>query len=189
MTNGFDPYKTLQVDPEADPDIIQAAYRRLAQRFHPDHAGGAADPDRMVAINRAWSVLSDPARRAAHDRQRAIAASERAGSAQPAAGPATAGSPATARRRPHDADEGQAVARAKPASDAARGEPVLNFGRYAGSSLTEIARVDPEYLEWLDRMPIGRPWRAQIDQLLRSVGRRLSPEVEAAQRHGLFRRR
>jgi len=184
MTNGFDPYKTLQVDPEADPDVIQAAYRRLAQRFHPDHAGGLANSDRMVAINRAWSVLSDPTSRAAHDRQRALAASERAGS-----GPPAAGSPATARPRPHGADEESAGVTGKAASDAGRREPVLNFGRYAGSSLTDIARVDPEYLEWLDRMPIGRPWRAQIDQLLRSVGRRLPPEVEASRRHGLFRRR
>ena len=34
---------------------------------------------------------------------------------------------------------------------------VMNFGRYAGWSLGEIARSDLEYLEWLDRMPIGRP--------------------------------
>ena len=36
-----DPYKTLQVDPEADIEVIQAAYRRLAQKYHPDLA---ADP-------------------------------------------------------------------------------------------------------------------------------------------------
>ena len=33
---------------------------------------------------------------------------------------------------------------------------VLNFGRYAGWSLGEIARTDIDYIEWLDRMPIGR---------------------------------
>jgi curved DNA-binding protein CbpA len=187
MTNGFDPYKTLQVDPEADPDIIQAAYRRLAQRFHPDHTGGAGDADRMVAINRAWSVLSDPASRAAHDRQRVLAASERR-----AGGSAATGSAASAAPRPHAGDDrGTASTRTGPsdAGPSKPSDPSLNFGRYAGLSLTEIARIDPEYLEWLDRMPIGRPWRAQIDVLLRSVGRRLAPEVEAAQRRGLFRRR
>ena len=36
-----DPYKTLQVDPEAEEEVIAAAYRRLARKYHPDTAGGA----------------------------------------------------------------------------------------------------------------------------------------------------
>ena len=48
---GLDPYKTLQVDPEADADVIQAAYRRLAQKFHPDVASGPDAARRMIAIN------------------------------------------------------------------------------------------------------------------------------------------
>ncbi len=66
---------------------------------------------------------------------------------------------------------------------------VLGFGRYAGWSLGEIARADIEYLEWLDRMPIGRPYRDEIDGLLRRGGRRTTPEAEASERRGLFRRR
>jgi hypothetical protein len=66
---------------------------------------------------------------------------------------------------------------------------VLGFGRYAGWSLGEIARHDLEYLEWLDRMPIGRPHRDEIDALLRRAGRRRSAQAEAADRTGLFRRR
>ena len=31
-----DPYKILQVDPEAEDEVIQAAYRRLARKYHPD---------------------------------------------------------------------------------------------------------------------------------------------------------
>ncbi|HUZ87547.1 MAG TPA: DnaJ domain-containing protein, partial [Candidatus Baltobacterales bacterium] len=27
----------LQVDPSADPEVIEAAYRRLALKYHPDH--------------------------------------------------------------------------------------------------------------------------------------------------------
>ena len=41
----------------------------------------------------------------------------------------------------------------------ARRERVLNFGRYAGWSLGEVARHDLEYIEWLDRAPIGRNYR------------------------------
>ncbi|MFL5778330.1 MAG: hypothetical protein ACJ761_05255 [Chloroflexota bacterium] len=66
----------------------------------------------------------------------------------------------------------------------------LNFGRYAGWSLGEIARRDLEYLEWLDRMPIGRPYRDEIDALLRRSGRRRSAGADESDgRRGLFRRR
>jgi hypothetical protein len=65
----------------------------------------------------------------------------------------------------------------------------LTFGRYAGWSLGEIARRDLEYIEWLDRMPIGRPYRTEIDAILRRSGRRRSAEADATERRGLFRRR
>ena len=65
----------------------------------------------------------------------------------------------------------------------------LTFGRYHGWSLGEIARADLEYLEWLDRMPIGRPYRDEIDAILRRTGRRRAADVEATERRGLFRRR
>ena len=67
--------------------------------------------------------------------------------------------------------------------------PVLNFGRYAGWSLGEVVRRDVEYLEWLDRTPIGRPYRDAIDALLRQAGRRRTPADDASARRGLFRRR
>jgi len=67
--------------------------------------------------------------------------------------------------------------------------PALNFGRYAGWTIGEIGRTDPAYLEWLERTPIGRPFREAIDDFLRRAGRRRSPADEAHERHGLFRRR
>ena len=78
------------------------------------------------------------------------------------------------------------------AAGAPPGDPsgsVLNFGRYAGWSLGEISRRDIEYVEWLDRMPIGRPYRDEIDAILRRASRRKSASAEAQERHGLFRRR
>ena len=65
----------------------------------------------------------------------------------------------------------------------------LNFGRYSGWSLGEIGRTDLEYIEWLDRSPIGRQYREEIDVILRGVGRRRSAQPDATERRGLFRRR
>jgi len=76
------------------------------------------------------------------------------------------------------------------AAGAPPGDPsgtVLGFGRYAGWSLGEVARRDVDYIEWLDRMPIGRPYRDEIDVLLRKTGRRRSATTDT-QRRGLFRR-
>ena len=221
---GVDPYKVLQVDPEAEDEVIQAAYRRLAQKYHPDRAPGPEAAARMVAINAAWDILRDPARRAAHDLAQA-------GAVAPAGAPpggASGSTPTGGHRRPAPAassapgpaapepasrppetvsrdwtsgrsamgggyDEGTMRA---PEGLGAAGPPpgnpsgsVLNFGRYAGWSLGEIARADLEYIEWLDRMTIGRPYREEIDAILRRTGRRRSAAAEANDRRGLFRRR
>jgi curved DNA-binding protein CbpA len=69
-----DLYKVLQVDPEAEDEVIQAAYRRLAQKYHPDVAPDEAAAARMTAINAAWAVLRDVTTRAAYDAERAAAA-------------------------------------------------------------------------------------------------------------------
>lgn len=66
---------------------------------------------------------------------------------------------------------------------------IVEFGRYAGWSLGEIARVDPEYLEWLARVPIGWQFKGQIGSLLAA---RRAPVAMAAnttpRRKGLFGR-
>jgi hypothetical protein len=66
---------------------------------------------------------------------------------------------------------------------------VLNFGRYAGWSLGEIARHDLEYIEWLDRAPIGRNYRQELDELLRTSGRRRTADRDTGDQRGLYRRR
>jgi DnaJ-class molecular chaperone len=61
-------YEVLQVDANACPQVIRAAFRVLTQRNHPDKSAvsGAAD-DRQVMINHAYYVLSDPTRRQHYD--------------------------------------------------------------------------------------------------------------------------
>ena len=61
-------YEILQVSPNAEPSVITAAYRRLAQTYHPDTTKDTVASARMTNINEAYTVLSDPIRRAAYDR-------------------------------------------------------------------------------------------------------------------------
>lgn len=65
----MDHYRTLQVTRDAEPEVIERAYRALARKYHPDATGGdSGDVARMQAINSAYEVLRDPLRRTAYDR-------------------------------------------------------------------------------------------------------------------------
>ena len=68
-----DYYRVLGVMPGADEVVIRAAYKALAQRYHPDRfAGNPAEAHRRMAeINAAFAVLGDPEKRAAYDAERA----------------------------------------------------------------------------------------------------------------------
>ena len=61
-----DYYELLQVSSNADPDTIHRVYRFLAQRFHPDNQETGSE-SRFRAVHEAYSVLSDPERRARYD--------------------------------------------------------------------------------------------------------------------------
>jgi curved DNA-binding protein CbpA len=67
-------YDLLHVNRSAQPERVRAAYRRLAQQYHPDRRGGDAKAERvMAALNEAYAVLSDPRQRAEYDRRIEIA--------------------------------------------------------------------------------------------------------------------
>src|ERR1700690_4068508 len=61
-----DPYEGLGVSPGASQAEISRAFRRPAPASHPADAQAA---DRLRAVMAAHELLSDPARKAAHDRQ------------------------------------------------------------------------------------------------------------------------
>lgn len=226
-----DPYKVLQVDPEAEREVIEAAYRRLARKYHPDVSTEPDSHEKMIAINQAWEQLRDPVKRAAVDRARLrasgmaawVAATDAhvrtAQSPMPREAPASApagaassasdaptqnsadwpfGSMSDPAYRPPDAraDPGptswttgrvpiggfSSGVSSRPDGAGAAGPPpgkpsgsVLSFGRFAGWSLGEIARTEIEYLEWLSRMPIGRIYQQEIDEILRAKGLRGKP--------------
>ncbi len=149
-TGSVDHYRMLQVDPAADVEVIQAAYRVLARRFHPDHLAG--DDAAMKRLNAAWEILGDKDRRAAYDKTRG-------GGSERTLAPIVTTAPV-----------------ARPATPDHAGPPlgrpfgtVLTYGRYEGWSLGQIALADPGFLEWLRSVPGGRYLRPEIDAILKEV--------------------
>jgi curved DNA-binding protein CbpA len=140
-----DPYEILQVHRKAEPEVIRAAYRALARKYHPDFGG---EPARMVAITDAFAILGDAERRTAYDAQAARTHSRRATDRK-----STVAAP----------PNGMADRRG---GDRAASGSVIDFGRYAGWSVEALVNHDPEYLEWLARTPTGRRYATEIEALL-----------------------
>jgi hypothetical protein len=65
-----DYYRLLRVSPDAPIAVIQASYRTLLQRLHARAAAGESTAEATAALSEAYSVLSDPQRRAAYDLER-----------------------------------------------------------------------------------------------------------------------
>lgn len=165
MTQAADLYQVLMVDRAVDGDILEAVYRRLVARYQPGAGGGAWAAGRLAAVERAYAILRDPYVRARYDARMAEdarladhqdpAREEAVTAPSPQALPtAPAVQPATVR----------VVAERHPVGSP--GLPVLDFGRYAGWTLRQLAFHDPDYLEWLVRSPGGRQYRAQITAIL-----------------------
>ena len=98
---------------------------------------GGEDATLMAELTRAYAILRDPERRLAYDRERRGAAP-------------TVGS-APVPQRP---------------DGAAASESQLDFGRYAGWTLRDVAGRDPDYLRWLSRHASGARFRLEIARLL-----------------------
>ena len=65
-----DHYKTLQVTRDAEPEVIERAYKALSRSHHPDRRPSAERENatrRMQRINEAYGILRDPAKRARYD--------------------------------------------------------------------------------------------------------------------------
>jgi len=76
MKTHMDLYNELGVTPQAEPEVIRAAYRALALRFHPDRQvdASAYAEDKMARINHAYTVLSKADSRRAYDQSRSAQA-------------------------------------------------------------------------------------------------------------------
>jgi curved DNA-binding protein CbpA len=142
---GLDPYAMLQVLPNCEQEVVHAAYRALALKYHPDHDGTRRAAEKMAQLNAAYAILRDERARASFDRSR------RSTIAGVSVAPSTRPTPVP------------------PPAAAAPGS-VLTFGRYSGWSLRDLARRDPEYLLWLSRHSSGIRYRTEIYGILRTMG-------------------
>ena len=140
-----DAYRILHVIQDADPDVVRAAYRVLARKLHPDGKDAPLDSAaerRMADLNWAYAQIRDEPARRTYERQRMATA------------PATAAEPRTHGASQPDGDDATLA--------------TLDFGRYAGWQLRDIAKRDIEYLMWLRRHASGARFRPAIDQLVRA---------------------
>lgn len=62
-----DAYEVLQVSPNAEIEVIEAAFRRLALKYHPDKNPSYDATSRMQEINWAYEILGDPIKRRQYD--------------------------------------------------------------------------------------------------------------------------
>jgi len=65
-----DPYEILQVSRDAEPEVIKAAYKSLAKKYHPDTQHDSISEERMKEINWAFDVLSNPEKKTQWDKKR-----------------------------------------------------------------------------------------------------------------------
>ena len=71
MATPPDYYEVLQVSPNAEEEVIQAAFRRLSWKWHPDRRlGDPSAPEKMKLLNEAYEVLSSSQKRQEYDLQR-----------------------------------------------------------------------------------------------------------------------
>ncbi len=140
-----DPYKVLQVVPTADQEVLRAAFRALAMKYHPDRDPSARAARHMIELNQAWAMVRDTDARARLDRARRRTSYDFQGST------------------PTDGE-----AAPPPRADSAGTR--LEQGRYAGWTLRDLAAHDPDYLRWLSRHASGLRYRSEIARILDAKG-------------------
>lgn len=145
-----DAYEVLEVRSDASQTVINAAFRALAAVHHPDASGGTNR--RMAELNAAYALVRTPDLRAAYDRLRTRG------------GDAAVRPPEETRRSATAAEAPAGHGQSHAAAEKKKG--VIDFGRYEGWSIADLARRDPDYLRWLRRHSSGIRFRNEIDAVL-----------------------
>ena len=148
-----DLYKVLHVDPEADPDVIEAAFGVLTAKLNPRTDLTGVHEVRLAELNRAYATLRDRAARLAYDKERSSDLVAM-GPGEDGRGYQRMGTGALTERM-QAGPNGEHVA-----------DLTITFGRYTGWTLGALARQDPEYLRWLGRHSSGVRFRTEIYRIL-----------------------
>jgi curved DNA-binding protein CbpA len=154
-----DAYEVLQIRPDASQIVIRAAFRALAALYHPDSDESTGSTRRMAELNDAYAQLRTADRRAVYDRFRQAA--PQSVHSQPT------GSPTRTAPPPRGADEQKGI---------------LDFGRYVGWSIANLAAHDPDYLRWLSRHSSGIRYRREIAELLDGEAKRTAERSRTKKR-------
>lgn len=104
MGHDEDLYAILGVEPDAEPETIDHAFRDQMKKLHPDYARDAADVARRTTaasrLNHAADILRDPTARAGYDLDRSAARAAAYVAAHPKPTPGPMPRPASAYRSP-----------------------------------------------------------------------------------------
>ena len=152
-----DYYLILRLTPKATADEIRSAYRRRAFEVHPDVSGSGSAP--FLELQEAYSVLSDPSRRAVYDRG-ADEIPIRRSSSSPVTG--SAGDVVVRRRR------AEPLAATRPAAGVEGISLFRSFETYSPSLEEMFERL------WSNFTLLTRPKAEQLESLMVEVP--LSPE-------------
>ncbi|MBA3688642.1 MAG: DnaJ domain-containing protein [Chloroflexi bacterium] len=153
-TSSVDPYQTLQVLSSAEQEVLHAAFRALAMKYHPDRDSSARASRRMMELNQAYAMVREPGLRAQFDKSRRTARVPFDAASVPPMGGRMQPPPPQGRRT--------------NASSSNATSTKLEDGRYAGWTLKDLAGHDPDYLKWLARHSSGLRYRKEISLILGS---------------------
>ena len=68
----MDYYEILEIKEDASEEVIKAAYKALAKKYHPDNCVGNTPEyeEKLKLINEAYAILSDTEKRKKYDGER-----------------------------------------------------------------------------------------------------------------------
>jgi curved DNA-binding protein CbpA len=153
-TPSVDPYQVLQVLPSAEQEVLHAAFRALAMKYHPDRDSSARASRRMIELNQAYAMVREPELRTQYDKSLRTARKPFDAAAVPPMASGRSAPPPVVQRN----------GRVDPNANATK----LDSGRYAGWTLKDLAGHDPDYLKWLSRHSSGLRYRREISLILGS---------------------
>src|SRR5215472_5820513 len=121
-----DLYAILQVAPDAETEVIDAAYRQLMRKYHPDvarddQALAAQLHERAKLINQAYAILRDPRLRREYDHARQQGLRDASARPRPGSSPGSSSGPPGPRGSP--GSTGSTGSAGSPGSPGSAGSP------------------------------------------------------------------